>query len=337
MSNESSLFEPLKCEIVDSFVYYTKLLGTRGKGEAWLHVGPEKNSNKYKTFFSNFRKDNTYFFLKKNLINYIEHAEYEYKYQNNSYHKNNIKGYRNNIYEKYNYFKKTINALDEKIFFRNIMQRIDGGRFYIRPNKKELNKNHPWNFIRDLALPQISEFEIKKIRMPENYSFYFELNFLKDKSAFLDPHGEFVINHNIEDLKKRFPEDSLEYEIIVKARKGQGFFKDEILKRMSCCLITGSTDILEAAHIKPWSLSNDEEKIDGFNGILLTPNCHKLFDQGLIAFNQEGSLLTSKKLKKTSFEKLVVVDKKINKKSILNKKTLKYLEWHLNHFKENFF
>ena len=44
MSSETSLFEPLKCEIVDSFVYYTKLLGTKGKGEAWLHVGPEKNS-----------------------------------------------------------------------------------------------------------------------------------------------------------------------------------------------------------------------------------------------------------------------------------------------------
>ena len=65
MSSETSLFEPLKCEIVDSFVYYTKLLGTKGKGEAWLHVGPEKNSNKYKTFFSNFRKDNKYFFFKK--------------------------------------------------------------------------------------------------------------------------------------------------------------------------------------------------------------------------------------------------------------------------------
>ena len=105
---------------------------------------------------------------------------------------------------------------------------------------------------------------------------------------------------------------------------------------MSCCLITGATDILEAAHIKPWSLSSDEEKIDGFNGILLTPNCHKLFDKGLITFNQEGSLIISKELKKKSFEKLFVEDKKINKKSILNEKTLKYLEWHQNYFKQNF-
>ena len=63
---------------------------------------------------------------------------------------------------------------------KNLKKRIDGGRFYIRPHEKELFKNHPWNFLRDVSLPIISEFKIQKIRMPENYSFYFELNFLKD-------------------------------------------------------------------------------------------------------------------------------------------------------------
>ena len=337
MSSETSLFEPLKCEIVDSFVSYTKLLGTKGNGEAWLHVGPEKNSNKYKTFFSNFRKDNKYFFLKKNLINYIDNAEYEYENQNNYHHKKkNVKGYRNNIYEKYHHFKSAINSFSERIFFKNVIQRIDGSRFYIRPRKEELNKNHPWNFVRDIALPQISEFKIKKIRMPEHYSFYFELKFLETKIDFLNPNSDYVINYNIEDLKKRFIEDSLEYETIIKARKGQGFFKEEIFKRMNCCLITGSNEILEAAHIKPWSLSNDEEKIDGFNGILLTPNCHKLFDKGLITFREDGSLIISKKLKQSTFEKLVIENKKISKEPILNKKTLNYLNWHRDHFKKNF-
>ena len=287
-------------------------------------------------FFQILEKIIVIFFQKKNLIQYIENAGYEYLNQNNIYPRNKIKGYKKNILEKYDSFKKIIKSFDERIFFKNLKKRIDGGRFYIRPHEKELFKNHPWNFLRDISLPIISEFKIQKIRMPENYSFYFELNFLKDKTEFLDPHSEYVINNNIEDLKKRFLEDSLEYETIVKARKGQGFFKDEVTKRMSCCLITGATDILEAAHIKPWSLSNDEEKIDGFNGILLTPNCHKLFDKGLITFNQKGLLIISKRLKKTSFEKLFVEDKKINKKSILNDKTLKYLEWHQNHFKQNF-
>tara|TARA_Y100000591_G_scaffold313936_1_gene319958 strand:- start:16 stop:1026 length:1011 start_codon:yes stop_codon:yes gene_type:complete len=335
MSSETSFFDPIKCEIVDSFVRYTKLKGTKGKGEAWLYLGRDLDLLFFKLFFSNFRKDNKYFFLKKNLIDYIENASHEYEFQNN-FHLNNesVKGYRNNIFEKYNYFKKTIYSLEERIFFLDLEYRVDGGRFYIRP--KKLDKNHPWNLIRDIALPQISEFQIQKIRMPENYNFSFELKFSEKNFHFLDHNSEHFINYNIMDLKKRFPENSLEYHTLVKARYGQGFFKNEILKRMNCCLITGSTEILEAAHIKPWTLSNDEEKIDGFNGILLTPNCHKLFDKGLVSFDKKGILLISKNLKNTIFKKLIVEDKNINKEPILNKKTLNYLNWHRDYFKKNF-
>ena len=335
MSSEISLFEPLKCEIVDSFVRYTKLKGTKGKGEAWLYLGPDQNSLKYKTFFSNFREDNKYYFLKKNLLDYIENAEHEYKFQNNFHYKNkNKKGYRNNIIENYSYFKKIINSLNEKIIFKNLVNRIDGGRFYIRP--KNLDRKHPWNLIRDFVLPQISEFKIEKIRMPLNYNFNFEIYFSQNNLDFFDHNSEFAIEYNIEDLKKRFDKNSLEYQKLVKARLGQGFFKEEILKRMDCCLITGSKEILEASHIKPWSFSNDEEKIDGFNGILLTPNCHKLFDKGLISFGGDGSLIISKKLKKTVFQKLVAEDKKISRKPILNKRSQNYINWHNEHFKKNF-
>ena len=51
MSNEESLFEPINCEIVDSFVRYTKLKATKGKGEAWLYVGREADRMKFDIFF----------------------------------------------------------------------------------------------------------------------------------------------------------------------------------------------------------------------------------------------------------------------------------------------
>ena len=86
MSNEESLFEPINCEIVDSFVRYTKLKATKGSGEAWLYVGGDVDNIKFDTFFSNFRRDNKYYFSKKNLISYIENAEHEYKNQIN-FHK----------------------------------------------------------------------------------------------------------------------------------------------------------------------------------------------------------------------------------------------------------
>ena len=105
---------------------------------------------------------------------------------------------------------------------------------------------------------------------------------------------------------------------------------------MNYCIITGSKEILEAAHIKPWTKSDDEEKIDSFNGIMLTPNCHKLFDKGLICFNKKGEVKVSYKLDQKEFNKLINVEKKINLKPILDDKTQKYIKWHADYFKDNF-
>jgi len=334
MSNEESLFEPINCEIVDSFVRYTKLKATKGSGEAWLYVGGDVDSIKFDTFFSNFRRDNKYYFSKKNLISYIENAEHEYKNQINFHKKKDILGYRKDIYKKYNSFKKIILSLKSDLYFKDIKKRIDGGRYYIKP--KVLNNDHPWNFIRDFALPQISEFKITKERMPENYNFHFELKFNVKNKDFFDHNSQFLIHLNIEDIKKRYVEGSLEYERLTKARNGHGYFKEQILKRMDCCMITGSKEILEAAHIKPWAKANDEEKIDGFNGMLLTPNCHKLFDKGLICFQNDGSIKKSNKISSKDFDRLIIEDKKINRKPISNEKTQVYLGWHRKYWKKHF-
>ena len=172
--------------------------------------------------------------------------------------------------------------------------------------------------------------------MPENYNFKFELRFDEKKLDFLGSDSEILINFSLKDLEKRYLKGSLEYETIIKARHGQGFFKDEILKRMDRCIVTGSEEIVEACHIKPWVFSNDKEKIDGYNGILLTPNCHKLFDKGLISFDPNGHLIKSKKLDSKVFNKLIIEDKNIDKSSILNDKTSNYLKWHRKNFKSNF-
>lgn len=64
------------------------------------------------------------------------------------------------------------------------------------------------------------------------------------------------------------------------------------------CRITGVTSIrhLRASHIKPWSVSNNEEKLDGYNGLLLSPHVDHLFNDGLISFKQSGALLVSTNL-----------------------------------------
>jgi predicted restriction endonuclease len=55
--------------------------------------------------------------------------------------------------------------------------------------------------------------------------------------------------------------------------------------------------ILMASHIVPWAkCETNKERLDPFNGLLLTPNLDKLFDQGLISFKNDGTVLLSKEL-----------------------------------------
>ncbi|MFA0233574.1 HNH endonuclease [Vibrio sp. 10N.222.55.C7] len=83
------------------------------------------------------------------------------------------------------------------------------------------------------------------------------------------------------------------------ARIGQGAFRDEVLDIWdNTCPVTNIAipELLIASHIVSWVLSDDEEKIDGYNGLPLSPNADKLFDKGLISFSDSGQLLISPSL-----------------------------------------
>lgn len=87
-------------------------------------------------------------------------------------------------------------------------------------------------------------------------------------------------------------------ERLVKARVGQGLFRRNVEFVESACRVTGVRDLrhLRASHIKPWRLSNDEEKLDGHNGLLLAPHIDHLFDKGYISFSDDGCLLVAMEL-----------------------------------------
>jgi hypothetical protein len=50
---------------------------------------------------------------------------------------------------------------------------------------------------------------------------------------------------------------------------------------------------LRASHCKPWRDANNDERLDGENGLLLTPDVDHLFDRGFISFEDNGTLLVS--------------------------------------------
>ncbi len=86
-----------------------------------------------------------------------------------------------------------------------------------------------------------------------------------------------------------------EKEQLIKARRGQGIFRINLEKIEKGCRLTGVDDerLLIASHIKPWRVSDNFEKLDGNNGLLLSPHVDRLFDRGWLGFSDKGEILFS--------------------------------------------
>jgi len=114
----------------------------------------------------------------------------------------------------------------------------------------------------------------------------FEFQLLHDLSAFDD-----LSVHESE----LAPLAETEREQVTKARVGQGQFRERLLSLWRGCAVTGVArpDLVRASHIKPWRMSNNEERLDPSNGLLLLPQYDHLFDAGFISFDDDGRLLDS--------------------------------------------
>jgi hypothetical protein len=99
-------------------------------------------------------------------------------------------------------------------------------------------------------------------------------------------------------LRQRTDIGARDKQQLIRARRGQGAFRRNLEKIESACRLTGLLDRrhLRASHIKPWSVSNDREKLDGCNGLLLSPHIAHLFARGYISFAADGELLVSRHL-----------------------------------------
>jgi len=92
---------------------------------------------------------------------------------------------------------------------------------------------------------------------------------------------------------------------LINARRGQGLFRANLCQIEHQCRVTGLNDHqhLIASHIKPWKSSDDQERTDGHNGLLLAPHIDHLFDKGFISFQDSGQMLVSPKTNPSVFEK----------------------------------
>lgn len=119
---------------------------------------------------------------------------------------------------------------------------------------------------------------------------------------------------------------------LIDARIGQGNFRKQVIDIFKKCPVTGVTmsDMLRASHIKPWSESNNTERLDPHNGIILSAHIDVLFDKGHISFSKKGKML----LKKDDVVEETIRALKIEANAQINfsEESKIYLEWHRDHF-----
>ena len=131
---------------------------------------------------------------------------------------------------------------------------------------------------------KLMEFVPKNLRTREWYNIFDEIS-----------GGHSAVSYDIDQLQHEdIPET--ERQALHQARVGQGAFRSRLLDRWAnACAVTGCTvkEALRASHIKPWCESENIERLDPNNGLILSATIDALFDRGLVSFRDDGTMLVS--------------------------------------------
>ena len=161
----------------------------------------------------------------------------------------------------------------------------------------------------DAVLPKLAELNYRAMN-----------NF--DLGAVLEIEKEIQQNTSLQSTEKTQ---------LSKSRRGQGIFRTNLERIEKSCRLTGldAKEHLVASHIKPWRDSTNFERLDGYNGLLLSPHIDRLFDKGYISFNDNGDLLISRLTNQDVLKKWRI--DAIKNVGSFNEKQKSYLLYHREH------
>ncbi|WP_019555181.1 HNH endonuclease [Propionispira raffinosivorans] len=299
--------------LADSIIKDNKI--GSGHGEGKLYVGNVTKQH-IKDFFGDFQGE--CFFVGNDFIKYLQNAKDEYYNPQQPYvNKNEMRENFSNLESEASKYKNAI--LNFKIF----CSEVQPPRIYINSNSEY------YLFMRRIGLPNISYVSILKLKSKTGKIYYYYKMFLDYKSDILKYNSPIEISElkNIEDNTEI---KAKEKERLIKARIGQGMYREKLLEDCMYCPFTMVNDerLLIASHIKPWAKSNDKEKVDCKNGFILTPTYDKLFDQGFISFSDDKRLIVSPWLSPMNQKRLGIYQDKFIDKLPLDNKRIIYLAYH---------
>jgi hypothetical protein len=123
---------------------------------------------------------------------------------------------------------------------------------------------------------------------------------------------------------------SIDRRVATKSRGiAQRLFRGNLLRLwQGACAVTSVQEprVLRSSHIKPWTDSNVEEKVDHYNGLLLVPNFDALFNEGLISFRDDGRVIVSTSWRTDDQRRMHIIPELHLRK--VNPESHRYLEFH---------
>lgn len=310
---------PNMMTVPDCVVLGANKLG-RGHGEAKFYIAPKDEMH---AFYGREKFKAKCFLLKKDLITYMEAIKNEYMEPTQEYAK------KEELPQLWNDRMKIVSELDDVIFFTvNDQYQIGGPRGYVNSN------DYGYKLIREIALPLVSYIYVEKVGIESDPLFYWKL-FVDFEAIWEKQNGPLVFSYG----KQKSTESILKYKIdkgkdgkaeISKARNGQGKYREQLLEQCRFCPFTMVADerLLIASHIKPWAASNDKEKIDPYNGYMLTPLYDKLFDRGFITFTENRHLILSDFISTYTWKQLGLKNNAFIKALPMDDKRIEYLKFH---------
>lgn len=209
---------------------------------------------------------------------------------------------------------------------RSISQHVsDGKRLLVF---KSLGHGKPYRF--DGEFVCIGSYicpDTPATRGPNRNAIVFRLELIS-KQSFLQPHAV-------------SQPSSLELELgsttalrLTAVRTKQDLFRQRLIGIEKQCRLTKIMDLrfLRASHIQPWSdCATGNERTDGNNGLLLSPQADHLFDRGWITFEESGRLEVTAELPGDVKSKIGLNLREGRNCGVFNPQQQKYLEFHREH------
>lgn len=309
---------PTMMTVPDCIVVGSNKLGN-GHGESKFYISSKEEMY---DFYGKNGFSAKCFMLKKDLTAYMQAIKNEYLNPSQEYAKKDKMPFL------WNERMAMIEKLDDVIFFNvKDQNQIEGSRGYINSD------DDGYQLIRKISLPLVSYVYVEKVGSESAPIFYWKL-FVDFDAIWEKKNGPLVFNYGKSKEKITTPiietKEKKKNQETQRTRDGQIKYREQLLMQCHYCPFTMISDerLLIASHIKPWAASDDKEKIDPFNGYMLSPLYDKLFDKGFITFTDARHVILSESISPYTWKRIGLKNNIFLKELPMDDKRIAYLKFH---------